>query len=421
MRLLRRLRRLFRRPPRLCLFSHSAELAGAERSLLDLVRELVADHAVSCTVVLPTFGPLAVKLEAAGANCIVASYDWWCTLRDDRLINTEKVERLRRGAVAVIGLLPQLRLLDPDVIWTQTLVIPWGAVAAALLKKPHIWSVCEYGERDHDLRFFVPFKHVLADIVAGSDLIYTPSQAIGSTLFPQLPAGRVRTLYRHAPLPARIDGGGDRHYRRLGAVRLAMLASLDVSKGQADAIGAVGQLTARGRDVDLVLAGYDRDGAYRDELEQLAQRNKCAGRVHFLGFLPDPYPTLKAADVVLICSRSEAFGRVAVEAMRLGKAVVYPAAGSFPEFMQDGVTGLAYKPGHVAGLAARIEQLIDHPEQARAIAAAGKAAAGGLFTAHRYGGEVYRAVSALRRAGPGQAQMPEIIAPYLQEARLRMH
>jgi len=47
----------------------------------------------------------------------------------------------------------RIRLLDPDVIWSQTMVIPWGAVAAAILGKPHVWYVTEFGERDHQLQF----------------------------------------------------------------------------------------------------------------------------------------------------------------------------------------------------------------------------------------------------------------------------
>ena len=50
----------------MCIFSHSAELYGAERSLLELTRELIANYRAQCTVILPEDGPLRSRLAEAG-------------------------------------------------------------------------------------------------------------------------------------------------------------------------------------------------------------------------------------------------------------------------------------------------------------------------------------------------------------------
>ena len=71
-----------------------------------------------------------------------------------------------------------------------------------------------------------------------------------------------------------------------------------------------------------------------------------------------------AADIVLVCSRNEAFGRVVVEGMKLGRPVIYPESGGIPEYMVDGVTGLSYAPGNIEELTMRIEELIDNPSRA---------------------------------------------------------
>jgi glycosyltransferase involved in cell wall biosynthesis len=39
-----------------------------------------------------------------------------------------------------------------------------------------------------------------------------------------------------------------------------------------------------------------------------------------------------AADIILVCSRNEAFGRVVVEGMKLGRPVVYTRSGGIPEY-----------------------------------------------------------------------------------------
>ena len=87
-----------------------------------------------------------------------------------------------------------------------------------------------------------------------------------------------------------------------------------------------------------------------------------------------------AADIILVCSRNEAFGRVVVEGMKLGRPVIYSRSGGIPEYMNDGVTGLSYAPGDANELIQRIEELLDDPERAAGIGAEAKRHACAKFT-----------------------------------------
>ena len=87
-----------------------------------------------------------------------------------------------------------------------------------------------------------------------------------------------------------------------------------------------------------------------------------------------------AADIILVCSRNEAFGRVVVEGMKLGRPVIYSRSGGIPEYMNDGVTGLSYAPGDSNELIQRIEELLDDPERAAGIGAEAKRHACAKFT-----------------------------------------
>lgn len=136
----------------ICLFSHSSNLVGAERSLLELVTELIRDHGVICSVVLPNDGPLRKKLEEVGASTITANYDWWCdsSLPSDDVIT----QRLNRSFKTTLEQIKEnVEKINPDVIVTNTIVIPWGAIIASLLNKPHVWFVHEFGRLDHGLKF----------------------------------------------------------------------------------------------------------------------------------------------------------------------------------------------------------------------------------------------------------------------------
>ena len=168
-----------------CLFAHSAWLSGAERGLLRLVDQLVSGCGAVCTAVVPSAGPLVARLESDGVSCLISNYGWWCAGLGEPHVSASWARQIDESVSAVVDeIAPWVREIDPDVIWTQTTVIPWGAMTAAILAKPHVWNVTEYGEKDHGLKFFWPFEWIVADIVATSATIFAVSKGIVEELFP---------------------------------------------------------------------------------------------------------------------------------------------------------------------------------------------------------------------------------------------
>lgn len=399
-----------------CFFSHSAGLMGAERSLLELVTDLVHNEGTVCLVVVPSDGPLVAALTQAGAACLISSYGWWC----DVLPATPAPDALKRLRPDLENLLcktlPILARVNPDVIQTQTMVIPWGAVAAALLNKPHVWSVHESGRQ---LRFFVPFEKILQDIVNSSALIYTCSNILGAALFPALEVAKRRTRYPHIRLPdPSRDAKTSGCFARNGAVHLGVFGTLQKSKGQEDAIRALALLVERGRDVELLLAGWPNLD-YRVELQVLIDAHGLANRIQIPGFLPDPFIAMRETDIVLACSRDEAFGRTVVEGMLLGKPVICTASGGFLETMTDGQTGLSYPPGDAAALAARIETVLDDPRRAADMVAAARAWAVKRFNRSTVGRDVFPTFQSFRRQPPDSAPMPATLQAMVQQWQQR--
>lgn len=81
------------------------------------------------------------------------------------------------------------------------------------------------------------------------------------------------------------------------------------------------------------------------------------------------------AAVVCVPSRREGYGMAAREAMAHGRPVVATAVGGLRDAVDDGVTGILVEPGAPAELAAAIRALLDDPERAARLGAAGRAAA----------------------------------------------
>lgn len=76
------------------------------------------------------------------------------------------------------------------------------------------------------------------------------------------------------------------------------------------------------------------------------ERLQLPSNVQMLGWLDrkEIEVQLDLADLTVIPSRWEAFGFVALEAMRAKKAIVAFRAGALPEIVEDGVTGLICQP-----------------------------------------------------------------------------
>ena len=392
----------------ICFFNNTVGLGGAERSLVELVTELVADCGAVCATVVPQQGPLCDGLLKACSGIVECSYEWWCSVEQLSECNVEDL--LGPSVRNVLGqLLTALKRIGPDVVVTQTMCLPWGALAATLLGKPHVWSVCEHGESDHGFHFFFSFEAVKNDIVNSSAFIFANSKDVALNLFPDLGPDRQAVLYRHIPEPkVQLTEDRARWYRKAKAIRLGMFAIIKETKGQADAVLALARLVAEGRDVELLLAGWDQ-GPYRRVLDQIIETNDLVEHIRIVGFLTDPYPAMADTDIILVCSRREAFGRVLVEGMLLGKPVIYADEGAPKEYMIDGVTGLAYPRGNPGALSEKIGALIDDPEFRVRLGTQAQAYARAHFTKEEYGHKAYRLLKNICNGDPDAARMPSTI------------
>lgn len=90
---------------------------------------------------------------------------------------------------------------------------------------------------------------------------------------------------------------------------------------------------------------------------------------------------LRRADVLVVPSRWEGFGLVAVEAMRAGCAVIASAVGGLPEIVEHNVTGILFDADSVSALVAVIRSA-DKPTL-RLMGKRGRARAAELFDIER--------------------------------------
>lgn len=303
-------------------------------------------------------GGAVVSLDAAAENFVVPArtlgnhparfvYDprpLWRVLRRHRFDAVDVHEEPYSLAAAEVRAMA--RLLQPD---TRLLLY-----SAQNLSKRYPW----------------PFRQVERANLRAADAVYVCNEAAGGVVRGKGFAGEVRLLplgvdlEGFCPAPARDDGPGF----RVGYVgRLTAQKGVDVLLRAAAA--------AAGPGWQVVVAG---DGPERDRLRSLAAAEGVPAA--FLGSvdhaeLGDLYRSL---DVVVVPSLAmpglvEQFGRVAVEAMASGVAVVASATGALPEVVGSGA--VLVPPGDVEALAAVLRSLAADPEARRRLGRLGRARA----------------------------------------------
>jgi len=377
-------------------YSHSVAMGGAERSLLELVQELTGQYHTLCTVFLPAEGNLEKELQKAGALTKRAPVPWWCMPEESQLpdVKAAFVETSRWWGENYT----LLRDLNPDVVLTNTLTIPWGAIGALMLGKPHIWMVNEFGVLDHGLHFLLGFENSLEFIRHSSARVITRSRAIQQELFPQLDFPRVETIYWNIALPQEeVETDTNATFLHPEAFHLLLSGSITKAKGQEDAIRAASELIRhRQRQVELLMLGYNPEPAYKARMEEAINTAGIGSYVRILPFQAHLTPLLKQADAVLVCSRMEGLGRTCVEAMLMKKPVIGTNSGGIPELIEDGSTGLLYSPGDYLELADQIERLMDDAELRESLAVQGQRFALETFTPQRFGGRFNQIIHELR-------------------------
>lgn len=118
---------------------------------------------------------------------------------------------------------------------------------------------------------------------------------------------------------------------------LLCVGRLEEYKGVQHVIQAVSKLP----EYDLIVAG---SGAYRNELERIAQQEDVSDRVEFLGYVDDDrLPELYAgAEVYVTMSEFEAYGMTVAEALAAETPCVIRKEGALRDWMTtEGVIGVA--------------------------------------------------------------------------------
>ena len=350
----------------------SSDRYGSDRAVTEIASSLSA-LGWEVAVAAPREGPLLDSLRDAGVRTVVAPL---CIV--GRSVGAKAIFRLAAATVRPRrDLLEAVGWLRPDVVCSNTSHVVDGPQLARALDARHVWHLREIE------RIPTRARHLYGRwLSARSDHVLPISESVAAAYFPAgsatatvIPDGIDVSYYqcdeRREPPPA---------YSAERPLRVMTIGRVTPWKGQDVAIAAVGALLADQAPLALRVVGgalTEADKSFEQRLRRMAKPYGPA--ISFEGEVDDVRPHYRWCDLALhTATRPEPFGRVIVEAMASGRAVIASDEGGPREIIRDGVDGWLTAPGDVSALTAKLRDLIQTPSSVAGLALAAQDRATGF-------------------------------------------
>ena len=358
---------------RVVFMSGSAELGGAERSLLDMLASVRAARPNwHLELVAPADGPLLAEAIAVHVSASVVSYgDLLARVGEPPIVRSvSSLTRLRGLASAVPPLADYLRRLRmalhriaPDVVHTHGMKAHLLAAWTAPRTSRVIWHLHDYlGRRPRSASALRHSLRRCAAVLTNSVSVAEDARRALEGRVPVVPVLNAVDLERFRPdgSPHGLLENGSPTSR--SPLRVGLVATFGRWKGHPTFIDALARLSPALRVQGVIVGGpvyRTEDSQFSpDELRQYARQRGVADRLTFTGFQRDVETVLRSLDVVVHASTEpEPFGLVIAEAMACGRPVVVADAGGARELVTPGVDAALHRPGDAASLASCIEEL----------------------------------------------------------------
>lgn len=338
--------------------------SGAFLSMTNLALQL-NQLGVETIIVIPPDGPFvgpgdgeAILKEKGLRYYVVPSISWvvpgW--FPSSMLVSLGQIKRILKNKVYARELTKILKEEHVDLVHINTSYSYFGAFAAKRAGIPYVWHIREFLEEDQGNRFYFPrYSHRL---MSRASLVIAISNSIYEKYSKVITKEKIKVIYNGIDTEQFYMPG--RHIFKDSQITLCYVGGLSELKGTDDLIEACRLLNARGYkdSYRLLIAGRGNE-AYevqlRDRINQYELDN-----IEMLGFRTDVPQVMEQADVSIVTSRCEAFGRVTVEAMLTGNLVLGADSAGTKELLQDGKLGVLYECGNPESIKEQVIFIIEN-------------------------------------------------------------
>jgi len=329
-------------------------VGGAETLLVELIRRLDRGQFLPELCCLKHLGPLGEALAAevpTHSGLLAHKYDFAVLGRLTRLLRQGRVD-----AVITVG-------TGGDKMF-------WGRLAARMARVPVICSALH----STGLPDRVEWLNRLLAPVTDAFIAVAEPHARYLAEHEGCPAARVRVIPNGVDTEKFGPSTADRALAESlglspGAPVAAIVAALRPEKNHEMFLRTAALVRREVPEAKFLVVG---DGPRREGLESLARELSLGGAVRFLGTRSDVPELLSLVSVLVLTSHMEANPVAILEAMAAEKPVVATRVGSVGETVLDGRTGCLVAPGDERQAAARVVELLRHPQRSAAVGRAAR-------------------------------------------------
>lgn len=274
-----------------------------------------------------------------------------------------------------------------DLIHTNINRTDLGARLAARYDIPHIWHIREFP----DLFFHSwSYRSYPGEYISKwADWVICISDAVRSHWISAFGLNQSNScvVYDGVDSSGFIENMGYQNRE----IRFVIIGNIIEGKGQLEVAKAFSRLPSEVRAKSTLDMYGEGDPRYINQIHQFIDKSGLTSSIRLRGLIDDVPKVLSEYDVGITASRAEGFGRVTVEYMMAGLAVVASDTGANRELLTgaDGrLCGLLYDYGDDDAMTNCLERLADDEVLRRDLAVRGKAR-GGFFTAEANAAAVY--------------------------------
>lgn len=338
------------------------EQYGSDKSFVNAVAALTADASFSPRVVLTGHGSIDALLDASGLE--VAERAPLFVLRKADLWRALTVN-LPQTCGALWRAFQRVR--QHEIVYVNTVVVVDHILASLVLRKPIVVHVREIP----DGIAMALLRRLL--ILAHSRVIFN-SEATRDAF--ALPKGQhTAVVHNGVAPPSELSQRDLPVFTPARPLRVLCLGRLNAWKGQEVLVEALARLpeALRDRIQTRIVGGVFRDQAhFRTRLVAQIEGARLDDTIAMVDFADAPRVEYEWADLVVVPSTSpEPFGRVAIEAMSYGVAVIGTNHGGLAEIIDGGTTGMLVAPRDATALASALSTYLDNPARLKAHGTAG--------------------------------------------------
>ena len=345
--------------------------SGAFLSLVNLARNIREKYKENVLIVLPRKGDgEELLLQYSIPYIHIYSFNWCIrTEKRNQFVTKIKIIFARFfNIVPIISLIGLIYIKKIDIIHINTSYSYVGAIAGKICKKSVIWHIREFLEEDQGCEIWNKKRGY--KLINRSAEIITISKAIYK---------KYENIFDVNKMQVILNGINERqfylskhHIFKNHFLRIAIIGTISYYKGQFCVVEAIDKLVKKGyKNLGVWIIGKGND-KIENELLDLINRKEVDKYISLVGYQKNIVNWLENIDIVLTCSKAEAFGRTTVEAMLAGCLVIGARSAGTLELIQENETGLLYQEGSADDLARQIERAINEKQKMISVAQNGQ-------------------------------------------------